>query len=242
MEICILKPSRFKEGALLETQCTYSMYTSHCILLLEIMNGNKIWWIKTAGASYSRHLPLSIKTYTGIKAAAALLGLPSFSIKGIIQAFVLQPTSVSYFFIVMVSINVLSDQMHHWFSFPPIILCFFQFDSDQQWFPAHWFVGFGGINCVILGILPWHDSRGRGWWEKRDKNRSSDKSILVSCGRCFFKSIFSTADRTGHSSGKKTGWLYWLVQWPSMMLNEEEGRRLAQNMGHGDTQQTVKAW
>lgn len=109
----------------------------------------------------------------------------------------------------------------------PSLLC--QSDSDQQWFPAHWFVGFGGVNCVILRILPWHGSRGRGWWETWDKSRgSSDKGVLMSRGRCFFKSIFSMADSSGHSSGKKTGWLWRLVQCSSMMLSEE-GRRQSTN-------------
>ena len=47
-------------------------------------------------------------------------------------------------------------------------------------------------------------SRGRGWWEKRDRNRGSgDTGVLMSHGHCFFKSIFSMADSSGHSSGKK---------------------------------------
>lgn len=90
------------------------------------------------------------------------------------------------------------------FSFPPTPLSFCRSDSDQQWFPAHWFEGFGGVICVIRRILPWHGRQGRGWWEKRDKNRwSDDKGVLMPRGRCFFKSIFSMADSSGHSAARK---------------------------------------
>lgn len=43
--------------------------------------------------------------------------------------------------------------------------------------------------------------------KKGDKNGGSgDKGALMSCGCCFFKSIFSMADISGHSSGKN-GWV-----------------------------------
>lgn len=46
--------------------------------------------------------------------------------------------------------------------------------------------------------------QGEGLVGKRDKNRGSgDKAALRPCGRCFFKSIFSMAASSGHSSGKK---------------------------------------
>lgn len=91
----------------------------------------------------------------------------------------------------------------------PPLLC--QAAFDEQWFPAHWFVGCSGVNCVVLRILPWQDGWGRGWWDKWDKKRGSgDKEdgaeterTVLSRGRCFFKSIFSQADSSGHWSGKK---------------------------------------
>lgn len=51
--------------------------------------------------------------------------------------------------------------------------------------------------------------QGEGLVGKRDKNRGSgDKAALRPCGRCFFKSIFSMAASSGHSSGKKkNGWV-----------------------------------
>lgn len=56
--------------------------------------------------------------------------------------------------------------------------------------------------------MTWQRREGLGW-EKRDKDRGSgDKGALMSWGRCFFKSIFSMADSSGHSSGKKKkGWV-----------------------------------
>lgn len=84
---------------------------------------------------------------------------------------------------------------------------------DQEWFPAHWFAAFRGVNCVILRILPWHGSRGRGRRGKRD----FDKGALPSCEHCFFKSIFSMADGRGHSSG----WGGVAFETCAMMLSEE---------------------
>lgn len=54
-----------------------------------------------------------------------------------------------------------------------------------------------------------HDmSAGGGAGGKRDKNRGSgDKAALRPCGRCFFKSIFSMADSSGHLSGNKKSWV-----------------------------------
>lgn len=101
----------------------------------------------------------------------------------------------------LVSSFLLPDRMFRYlFSFSPTLSPLPGF--DQEWFPAHWFAAFRGVNCVILRILPWHGSRGRGWWGKRDLNGGArDKGALPSCEHCFFKSIFSMADGRGHSSG-----------------------------------------
>lgn len=171
---------------------------------------------KTARTWNWRHLPVPIKVCMSIKTASALLCVHSFraspfplhSCSHMITYF---PHLYIYQFSVLISIIRLNV-----FLFYPLFSIFIlshcsrlcHSDSDQQWFPAHWFVGFGGVNCVILIILLWHGSRGRGWWEKRHTNRgNSDKAVLMSCGQCFFKSIFSMADNSGHSSGKKARWL-----------------------------------
>lgn len=52
----------------------------------------------------------------------------------------------------------------------------------------------------MLSIEFSHAEGGVGG-KKRDTNKgSSDKGVLISCARCFFKSIFSMADSSDHWS------------------------------------------
>lgn len=129
-------------------------------------------------------------------------------------------SSSIWYLINLVSSFLLPHRMFRYlFSFSPTLSPLPGF--DQEWFPAHWFAAFRGVNCVILRILPWHGSRGRGWWGKRDLNGGGarDKGALLSCEHCFFKSIFSMADGRGHSSGWGGGGV--AFETCAMMLSEE---------------------
>lgn len=137
-------------------------------------------------SSNSRYLSLPVKDIS-INAAAALLCLPSSSIywECISSLFLSSHLPVTYFSYLYHFLSIECPPFHYQsryiFILPtlifilshPSLLC--QSDSDQSWFRAHWFVGFGGVNCVILRILPWHGNWGRGWWEKRDKNREKQR-------------------------------------------------------------------
>ena len=65
------------------------------------------------------------------------------------------------------------------------------------------------MSCVILTILPWGAwvfvcvCGGGGGGVAKMKLRAADARACFSRERCFFKSIFSVADSSGHSTGGK---------------------------------------
>lgn len=118
-------------------------------------------------------------------------------------------------------------------------------DSDQWGFTAHWFEAFGGVNCVILTILPWLDRRGGGAGAKREleqqKRLMRGRACLVSAVSLRVFLVWRIAVVTHRE--ENTGWLQGWMQCSSLMLSGGGGGCLGKGTSHvTDKPNPITAW